>query len=414
MSCRFLRAALLVAFALRPGGAVRAETTPTDAFDGRIKALMLKYEIPAGALAVAKDDRLVYADGFGFAERAGDVAVRPDSLFRVASVSKPITCVAVLRLVDAGRLKLDDRAFDHLPQFTLDDIPDLDERIRAITIRQLLEHSGGWDRDVAFDPMFRAVEIAEELHESAPAQPDTVIRYMLRRKLDFDPGARTAYSNFGYCLLGRIIETVAGKGYEQAVQELVLAPAGIHRMKLGKSRQADRAPDEVWYDDETTDETTTSVFPNDREPVSWCYGGFHLEAMDAHGGWLASPIDLVRFATAIDGRRGHALLTPDSLHEMTNRPSYAQQTTDGAYMGLCWNLRDAGQDKNWWHTGSLPGTSSLLVRTHHGFAWAAVFNDRPAKTRDRYAFHEELDALFWQAVEEVDTWPAEDLFLRFP
>jgi CubicO group peptidase (beta-lactamase class C family) len=405
---------VLLAISLYPCGAVHAETTPSDAFDGRVKALMLKYDIPAGAVAVAKDERLVYAEGFGCMDRSSDIAVRPDSLFRIASVSKPITCVAVLRLVDAERLKLDDRAFDHLPQFKLDDIPELDKRIRAITVRQLLEHSGGWDRDVEFDPMFRAVEIAEELHEPAPAKPDTVIRYMLCRKLDFDPGARTAYSNFGYCILGRIIETVTGKSYEQAVQELVLTPAGIHRMKLGKSRLAERAPDEVRYDDEAEGETTASVFPEDREPVSWCYGGFCLEAMDAHGGWLASPIDLVRFATAVDGRRGQTLLTPDLLREMANRPSYAPEPSDGVYMGLCWNFRDAGQDKNWWHTGSLPGTSSLLVRTHHGFAWAAVFNDRPAKGSDRNAFHNELDALFWQGIDEIDAWPSEDLFLRFP
>jgi len=406
--------AVFFAIAIHPCRVVRAETTPTDAFDGRVKALMLKYEVPAGAVAVTKDDRLVYAQGFGFTDRDGADAVRPETLFRIASVSKPITCVAILRLVDVGQLKLDDRAFDRLPQFNLDDVPELDERLRTVTIRQLLEHSGGWDRDVEFDPMFRAVEVAQELHEPAPARPDTVIRYMRRSKLDSQPGARTAYSNFGYCILGRVIETVTGKNYGQAVQELVLGPAGIQRMRLGKSRLAERAPDEVWYDDEVVGETTTSVFPDDRDPVSWCYGGFHLEAMDAHGGWLASPIDLMRFATAVDGRRGTALLTPDSLREMTQRPSYAPQPTDGAYMGLCWNLRDAGQDKNWWHTGSLPGTSSLLVRTHHGFAWAAVFNDRPAKARDRNAFHEELDALFWQAIEEIDAWPAEDLFPHFP
>jgi N-acyl-D-amino-acid deacylase len=167
----------------------------------------------------------------------------------------------------------------------------------------------------------------------------------------------------------------------------------------------------VFYDDETPGETTPSVFPSDTEPVSWCYGGFHLEAMDAHGGWLASPIDLVRFATAIDGRRGQALLSESMLREMSTRPSYAG---DDAYVGLGWNVRPTGDDANWWHTGSLPGTSALLVRTHHGFAWAAVFNDRPANHRQRSAFHQELDALFWEAIAEVSGLPTEDLFTRFP
>ena len=412
----------LSVFALGRGAAALAEETPAPperrndvtlaaAVDERVAALMGKYEIPAGAVAITKNDRLIHAAGYGFADRERTTPVTPATLFRIASLSKPITCIAVLRLADAGQLSLDDPAFDHLPRYQLSEIADLDERIRGVTIRQLLEHSAGWDRDATFDPMFRAAEIAAELGEPAPATPDMVIRYMLRRKLDFEPGAKSVYSNFGYCLLGRVIENVTGKPYEQAVQELVLTPAGIQRMRLGKSRLAERAPGEVFYDDETAGETTPSVFPIDTEPVSWCYGGFHLEAMDAHGGWLASPIDLARFVTAIDGRRGQALLSQTMLREMTARPSHAG---DDAYVGLCWNLRPAGDGVNWWHTGSLPGTSALLVRTHHGYAWAAVFNDRPAGNRKRNAFHAELDALFWEALEAAGAPPHEDLFTRFP
>lgn len=383
-------------------------------FDERISALMTKYEMPGGSVAITKNDRLVYAQGFGYADAERKVPVRPEMLFRIASVSKPFTAVAILRLVDDGRLSLEDRAFERLPQFDLDSVPELDERLRSITIRQLLEHSGGWDREASFDPMFRAVEAAEELGEPAPAGPETVIRYMLRRKLEFDPGARSAYSNFGYCLLGRVIENVSQKNYEHAVTELVLQPAGIRRMRLGKSRLADRAPDEVYYDDETAGETTASVFPDDHDPVSWCYGGFYLEAMDAHGGWLASPIDLVRFATAIDGRRGEALLSPASLREMTARPSYSKDDVAPTYSALCWNVYNQERGQNWWHTGSLPGTSSLLVRAYNGLAWAAVFNDRPAGNEARSAFHAELDRLFWEAADEVSDWPAEDLFEQFP
>lgn len=387
---------------------------PLRGFDERIAALMKKYEIPAGAVAIAKDDRLVYAEGFGYADRNHMTPVRPEMLFRIASVSKPITAVATLRLVDQVQLTLDERVFDRLTQFDLDAVPELDARLRTITIRQLLEHSGGWDREASFDPMFRAVEIAEELGEPPPAGPDAVIRYMLKRKLDFDPGTKQAYSNFGYCLLGRILEQATGKSYEDAVKQLVLAPAGVSRMRLGKSRVQDQSPDEVWYDDETAGETTASVFPDDQAPVSWCYGGFHLEAMDAHGGWLASPVDLVRFATAVDGRRGQALLSDDALRKMTARPSYARDSSAQPYVGLCWNLRDQDGDRNWWHTGSLPGASALLVRASHGLTWAAVFNDRPAGNRPRKSFHAELDELFWETSSDVAEWPAGDRFDEFP
>lgn len=381
-------------------------------FDARIADLMRRHAIPAGAVAVGKDDRLVYAQGLGHADAERTTPVRPEMLFRIASVSKPITAVAVLRLVDQGRLKLDEPAFARLPQFDLDSVPVLDERLRAITVRQLLEHSGGWDREIEFDPMFRAVEAAEEMHAPAPASADTVIRYMLKRKLDFDPGSKYAYSNFGFCLLGRIIESVTGQGYEQAVQELVLQPAGVTRMTLGKSHLADRVAGEVVYDAEADGEAVTSVFPDDKEPVLWCYGGFHLEAMDAHGGWIASPIDLVRFAMSVDGRRGEPLLSAEALQEMTRRPSYAKDSADQPFTGLSWSLRDEGSEKNWWHSGSLPGTSALLVRAHNGLTWAAVFNDRPAGDDARRAFHNELDALFWEVSGAVREWPADDLFTK--
>jgi N-acyl-D-amino-acid deacylase len=386
---------------------------PLQVFDDRIAALMKKYEIPGGAVAIAKDDRLVYAQGFGHADAERMTPVRPEMLFRIASVSKPVTAVAILRLVDQGKLSLDECVFERLSQFDFDAVAELDERLRTITIRQLLEHSGGWDRDASFDPMFRAIEAAEELGEPAPAGPETVIRYMLKRKLDFDPGTKESYSNFGYCLLGRVIETVTGQPYETAVQELALAPAGVSRMKLGKTRLADRAADEVWYDEETVGELATSVFPDEKEPVSWCYGGFYLEAMDAHGGWLASPVDLVRFATAVDGRRGEAILSDAALSEMTARPSYAKDSDAQPYVGLCWNFSEQDGERNWWHTGSLPGTAALLVRAYNGLTWAAVFNDRPGGNDGRRGFHKELDALFWEASAEVTSWPEGDRFGEF-
>ena len=76
-----------------------------------------------------------------------------------------------------------------------------------------------------------------------------VIRYMSKQKLDFDPGARYAYSNFGYCLLGRIIETVTGLGYESYIQRHLLKPLGIFDMRIGQSLLSERAPAEVNYEE---------------------------------------------------------------------------------------------------------------------------------------------------------------------
>jgi N-acyl-D-amino-acid deacylase len=107
-----------------------------------------------------------------------------------------------------------------------------DPRWKKVTIEHLLQHRGGWNCDKSFDPMFRSPTIVEELDVPPPAKPWDIIRYMLRQPLDFEPGARDAYSNFDYCLLGRVIEKISGQTYEDYVRKEVLAPLGIQSMRL--------------------------------------------------------------------------------------------------------------------------------------------------------------------------------------
>src|SRR5260370_23744350 len=136
--------------------------------------------------------------------------------------------------------------------------------------------------------MFASVRIVKAMGVAAPADQRAIIRYMMGLPLDFDPGKRYAYSNFGYCLLGRVIEKASGQSYEDYVRKEVLAPLGIHRMRLGKTLPAGRAKGEVIYYDEKN-RTGPSVFSKRRgQQVALPYGAWNLEAMDSHGGWLAS------------------------------------------------------------------------------------------------------------------------------
>ncbi|HEY8021713.1 MAG TPA: serine hydrolase domain-containing protein, partial [Thermoanaerobaculia bacterium] len=115
-------------------------------YDRIVPALLAKWGVPGAAVAVVKDGRLVLARGYGWADRQERRPVEPDSLFRIASLSKSLTSAAILGLVEEGRLRLDDRAFDLLglaPRPGARANPDL----RRITLRNLLQHSGGWDRD---------------------------------------------------------------------------------------------------------------------------------------------------------------------------------------------------------------------------------------------------------------------------
>ncbi|MBC7853693.1 MAG: beta-lactamase family protein, partial [Pirellulaceae bacterium] len=226
--------------------------TPEQAapFDHWMTSFIQDHKVPGGSLAIVRDGKVVYARGFGLADKEKKTPVQPESLFRIASISKPITAVAILKLVEEGKLKTEDKILDILhyePHFEGD--AKFDERWKEITIAQCLAHTGGWDRGVSYDPMFQAHRMAKSLKIDLPILPEHIIRYQLGQKLDFTPGERYAYSNFGYSLLGRVIEKLSGKPYEQYVQEEVFKPLGIIAPKMGKSLESELAEEEVHYYD---------------------------------------------------------------------------------------------------------------------------------------------------------------------
>jgi N-acyl-D-amino-acid deacylase len=377
----------------------------SDSFDAEMMSFMTPRRIPGGALAVIKNSRLVYAKGYGIADRDEHFPVTNDSLFRIASISKPITATAVMQLVESGRLNLNASPFELLG-FDLGNAGD--SRLGAITILHLLHHTAGWDRTKSFDPMFRPLQIARALDLPPPAKADAVIRYMLEQKLQFEPGTAYAYSNFGYCMLGRVIEKVTERSYESYVRDKVLAPAGIRNMRIGATLRSGRAANEVCYYT-SNDSMARNVFDKAGGKVPSPYGGFHLEAMDAHGGWIASATDLVRFAAALDNSTYSPLLRSESFSVLYSPPA-APVSREGngslaaRYYGCGWDVRpiaDSGR-ANYWHTGSLPGTATLLVRRHDGLSWAACFNQR---SEDDKLPDAAIDPALHRAANRVKSWP---------
>ena len=389
------------------------------AFDREIQKFMEARNIPGGALAVVKDRRLVYTRGYGWADRENKIPVKPASLFRIASVAKPFTAVAVLKLVEEDNLSLDARVFDLLASGTDAPKPTVgkpDERLKQITVQHLLHHTGGWDRDKSFDPMFRARQIAKALGIASPPAPRDIIRYMLGQPLDFDPGTRYAYSNFGYCILGRVIAKIAGVSYEKFVPEKVLAPIGTKRMRIGASLEDNRADGEVRYYT-PHNETAENVFDEKPRQVPGPYGGFCLESMDAHGGWIASAVDLARFAAAFHDPEHCPLLKPETIRALHAPPAPpVSRNDDGSlkdhYYGCGWLVRPVGTDGrvNYWHTGSLPGTCTLLVRRWDGLSWAVLFNQR---SEDDRLPDNEIDPALHRAADAVTEWPKFDLFRQY-
>ncbi len=348
---------------------------------------------------------MTLAHGYGLADTEQHQPVQPESLFRIASLSTPFTSAAILTLVEQGQLHLDDRAFPLLAFGQ-----PADARLQTITIRELLLHAGGWNRDTSFDPMFMPFKAARSVGAPPPATCETIIRYMLTQPLQFDPGTASHYSNFGYCVLGPVIEKVSGQPYEAYVKSAVLAPMGITDMRLGHSLPDEHAPKEVHYYDFAGASQVRSVFPAHPGQVPRPNGGFYLEAMDSHGGWIASPIDLVRFITHLDGTLKPMVLKPETVREMIGRPDPRLITDRGTWYAFGWQIRQVGKDANWWHTGSLDGTSTLMVRTSQGMDWALLLNASP---KQQSALFDEMDDGLWKAAGAVQQWPQHDLFDRF-
>jgi len=389
-------------------------------FDEMALKFLDEHQVPGMAIAVAKDGQLLYSRGFGLADKEKQTPVQPDALFRIASISKPITAVAVLRLVERDKLKLEDRIVDLL-KLDIPAAPKGDPRWRDITILHLLQHSGGFDRGKSFDPMFKSREFALAQKTSSPAGQAEVVESMLSHPLDFEPGERHAYSNFGYCLLGRAIEKASGQSYDAYVKEHVLKPAGVTGMKIGATRTT--ASGEVRYYDRAA-KTGPSVFEGpDESPkqVPRPYGVWNLETMDAHGGWIASAPDLLKFASIADGKAagnvaGRPVLAAESIRIMfapplLTKPVTPKETTpDGkpaVHYGCGWSVRYVGSPKagtiNTWHLGGLDGTSTLLVRRFDGLSWAVLFNSD--FTADGQWLASKIDPLMHAAAAKVKSWP---------
>ncbi|MEV4545892.1 serine hydrolase domain-containing protein [Micromonospora echinaurantiaca] len=371
-------------------------------FDDTMKSYMLARGISAGQLAVTYRGRLVLARGYG---NNSPQLIQPTSLFRVASLSKSLTAAAIVRLAQDGRLSLGDPVGKFV-DLTPPAGQSVDPRLGQVTLWRLLQHTGGWDRDATnFDPLFKDRIIARALGVPMELRHADVIRFMSGQPLLHDPGATVSYSNYGYLLAGRVVEAVTGMPYETYVKQTLLAPLGVTRMANGWTIA--RHSGEVGYQSQYTG---TTVLDDSGATVAAPYGTFSMRLHDANGGWIASAVDMVRWASAFDA--GSTLLNSTSLSRIWAVPQPTGVNSNGWYYGLGWAVRpvSGGTGRNTWHTGSLPGNYSLLVRTYDGMSWAALFNQRDDESGLGYG---EIDPLLWQAARAVTSWPTHNFWSKY-
>lgn len=370
----------------------------TENIDMQVEAFIKRWKIEGASLAITKDERLVYAKGFGTANSETGEEVKPGHLFRIASVSKLITAVAIMKLFEEGYLGLDDPVFGQ--KGILNDSVFMfyqDPRVEQITVRHLLNHTAGWSR-YAGDPLFNPLYIARKMGVPAPASLDHILQYTLNRKLNYNPGSRYSYSNLGYAILGKIIERESGMPYQDYVVMNLLKPLGIHDMHIGKSYYHEKYPNEVRYHS-SAGELTIRAMDGSGETVPIYYGGNDMELLGPAGGWVASAPELAKFMTAIDGFEDQPdILSPETISNMTN-PGFAGKGLFG------WR----GSDKygTWWRTGYLSGSSALIVRQNDGINWVIMTN---TSTYKESRIHRYVSGLMFGSVGAVEEWPHLDLF----
>ncbi len=356
-----------------------------------------QWNIAGMTMSIVNDGKLVYAHGFGYSDVEAQLPVSPGQLFRVASVSKLITAAAIMKLVERKVISLDSKVFGPkaiLKDSVFDKVKD--KRLYSVTIRQLLAHSGGWSAAYG-DPAFNSLVVIERTGETGAATLDSYFRFVATRNLHFDPGTRSSYSNMGYMFLGKVIETLSGKTYEDFVIQEVLKPVGIMDMHIGKSYLSERRINEVKYY-EAEESTLIPSFDGSGQLVPKPYGGNPIELLGPAGGWIASSVELARLMVLLDGDRN----VPDMIPKNLIYQMIEEEKTRGP---LGW--KTVKENGDWIRTGSMAGTSAIMKRQANGFSWVVVLNSSSWKGPRLPAY---IDYMMNQIEKKITNWPKHDLF----
>lgn len=398
---------VVVFFALLFYGAPAASQTGVHVpelalFDAKMNGMLAKYNVAGGQLAISYQGRLVYSRGFGYADTTDKSFVQPSSIFRLASVSKSITSIAIMKLYEQGLLHLDDTVLGKSGILNDSQYQNaIDPRMYQFTVRQLLDHSSGLSFDFATDPLYKTYDIAIAMGVPPPTYSFPLVLQwtMLHHSLAFTPGTSAFYSNDGYILLGLVIEKITGKKYEDYVKESILLPLGITDMHAGKSLQKDKYPGEVSYYDYPGAPLSTSFITGTPASVPAQYGGYNWEIMTPAGGWVASAQDLCKLLLAVDTNNNRPdILQPNTIDTMTtksvNWPEY----------GLGWFVTA----DEIYHTGGIQGTASIIrANKNKQLTYAIIFNALPQNYTPLY---NEFMSLVSDEYPNITSWPSHDLF----
>lgn len=311
---------------LKSGRPVTGNKSPrVEILDQVIDEYMTSIQCESGTIAIVDGPRLLYSRGYGWMDKAKQRPTPPNAVMRIASLTKCMIAALIKKAIRERRLDPNARVF---PLLGIEPYNGkmADARMNQITVTHLLEHKGGFDPSQSLDPLVSCDRIERELQLDSPAKLVDVIRYMLAQPLQFGPGERVCYSNYGYAVLTKVIEKTYGKPYFDCLQQSIARPLGIDDISCRRRRDPP-PPTEASYVRDVTRWTKQSVDEGEvtTSAISLCkFIRVHTYNGELHrtneGGWT--------FFGSMDGTT-----------------SMMMQRTDGIACAVLFNSRREGHDK---------------------------------------------------------------------
>ena len=372
----------------------------TEKFDAAIRRFMRYWDIKGGSFALMKNDSLIYAKGYGYSNLQDSIECEVKNVFRVASVSKLITAVAIMRLCETGKLTTQDQVFGE--EGILCDSLFLDYRdkkITKITVEHLLRHTGGFANPHG-DAAFNMDLVAKYLKKDLPLSMDDMVLYATKLRLRAAPGGWFNYCNLGYIILSKVIEQVSGIPYETYVKDSVLAPIGCYDIHLAHNFSDEFLDNEVNYY-EVKEADPVPAYNGADSLVMKSRGGNDVHGLYGAGGWVASPVELLKLVSAIDNCPVKSeFLSQESIDFMTLSD---KKTKPAGWASV--------SSREWLRSGSMAGTSALIKAQKDGYTWVFLSNSSswtgPGLSR-------QMNRDITRAVQKVKKWPEVDYFTLSP
>jgi D-alanyl-D-alanine carboxypeptidase len=304
-----------------------AQITFTDDVDDYVNRQMRRHHIPGLSLAVVKDGKVIKAKGYGLANVELNVPATKDTVYQIGSVTKVFTSAAVMILVNDGKINLDDKITNYVSQ--------LPQSWSDITVRHLLSHTSGITNDYAAETKY--------IGRRAPLSARAMINSVSNSPLNSEPGAKVAYSNTGYYLLGLLIEKVSGKSYADFIKERIFVPLKMDSTRVNDPRTVitNRA-NGYFYG--------TDLRNNEYMDMSWPYSA---------GALISSVMDMAKWDAALDTDK----LLPRSRLEQMWTPYKLNDGSTVDYVGLGWGINTkppCGRELS--HFGQTPGFVAGFAR----------------------------------------------------